>query len=163
ADRVHGHRHRGHPDDARGNGLCARAPAEDDLQQRLRYRMRVRPYLFYDVGISICAACFRRVDAKIVFEGDRVLMIKRCPEHVARMLDAVVRNEGQPDVVQISGGEPTIHPDLFAVLDLAKARPIRHLMVNTNGVKIAESEAFAARLAGYMPDFEVYLQFDSFE
>ena len=31
---------------------------------------------------------------------------------------------------------------------LAKARPIRHLMVNTNGVRIAESEAFAERLAG---------------
>jgi uncharacterized radical SAM superfamily Fe-S cluster-containing enzyme len=49
------------------------------------------------------------------------------------------------------------------VLDRAKARPIRHLMVNTNGLKIAESEEFTARLAGYMPDFEVYLQFDSFE
>jgi 7,8-dihydro-6-hydroxymethylpterin dimethyltransferase len=49
------------------------------------------------------------------------------------------------------------------VLDLAKQRPIRHLMLNTNGLKIAESEAFTARLASYMPDFEVYLQFDSFE
>src|SRR5207249_11244492 len=58
---------------------------------------------------------------------------------------------------------PTEHPDFFAVLDLAKARPIRHLMLNTNGVRIAESEAFAERLAGYMPDFEVYLQFDSLE
>ena len=87
----------------------------------------------------------------------------RTLEHIERMLDAVVRNEGTPDVVQISGGEPTIHPDFFAVLDLAKARPIRHLMVNTNGIRIAESEDFTARLAGYMPDFEVYLQFDSFE
>ena len=36
-------------------------------------------------------------------------------------------------------------------------------MVNTNGIRIAHDEAFAERLAGYMPDFEVYLQFDSFE
>ncbi len=36
-------------------------------------------------------------------------------------------------------------------------------MVNTNGIRIAQDEEFAARLAGYMPDFEVYLQFDSFE
>ena len=79
------------------------------------------------------------------------------------MIDAVVRNEGEPDVVQISGGEPTIHPDFFAILDRAKAAPIRHLMVNTNGIRIAEDEVFAKRLAGYMPDFEVYLQFDSFE
>ena len=36
-------------------------------------------------------------------------------------------------------------------------------MVNTNGIRIAQDEAFAKRLADYMPDFEVYLQFDSFE
>jgi len=212
--------------------------------------MNVRPYLFYDVAISICSTCYRRVDAKIVFQDDRVFMLKRCPEHghervlvaddvdyyrrcrevfikppempkhyntpvkygcpydcglctdheqhsclslveiadacnlrcpvcyassgpdrpvfrsldhIARMLDAVVRNEGQPDVVQISGGEPTIHPDFFEVLDMAKARPIRHVMVNTNGIRIAEDEAFVERLAAYMPDFEIYLQFDSFE
>ena len=82
---------------------------------------------------------------------------------VQKMFDAVVRNEGEPDVVQISGGEPTIHPDFFAILDMAKKTPIRHLMVNTNGIRIAQDEEFTARLAGYMPNFEVYLQFDSFE
>jgi uncharacterized radical SAM superfamily Fe-S cluster-containing enzyme len=79
------------------------------------------------------------------------------------MLDAVVANEGAPDVVQISGGEPTLHPDFFAILDAARARPIRHLMVNTNGIRIAQDREFAARLAEYRQGFEVYLQFDSFE
>src|SRR4029078_365412 len=36
-------------------------------------------------------------------------------------------------------------------------------MVNTNGLRIAHDEAFARRLADYMPDFEGYLQFDSLE
>src|ERR1041384_4801390 len=199
-----------------------------------------RPYLFYDVVVSICSTCFQKIEAKTVFQDGKVFLLKRCPEHghervliaddveyyrrsreifikppemplvyntpvkwgcpydcglctdheqhsclslveicdhcnlrcpicyagsgpdrqqfrslpeIERMLDAVVRNEGEPDV----------HPDFFAVLDLAKARPISHLMVNTNGVRIAESEDFVARLAGYMPDFEVYLQFDSLE
>jgi uncharacterized radical SAM superfamily Fe-S cluster-containing enzyme len=85
----------------------------------------------------------------------------RSLSHVEFMLDRIVENEGQPDVVQISGGEPTIHPDFFAILDAAKARPIKHLMVNTNGIKIANDPAFVERLAGYMPGFEVYLQFDS--
>ena len=79
------------------------------------------------------------------------------------MLDAVVKSEGEPDVVQLSGGEPTIHPDFFQVLDMAKIRPIRHLMVNTNGIRIAQDPGFAERLATYMPDFEIYLQFDSFK
>ena len=43
----------------------------------------------------------------------------RCLEHVTAMLDAVVKNEGAPDVVQISGGEPTLHPQLFEILDAA--------------------------------------------
>jgi uncharacterized radical SAM superfamily Fe-S cluster-containing enzyme len=34
-------------------------------------------------------------------------------------------------------------------------------MVNTNGLRIASEPDFAARLAEYMPAFEVYLQFDS--
>jgi uncharacterized radical SAM superfamily Fe-S cluster-containing enzyme len=85
----------------------------------------------------------------------------RSLEQVASMLDCVVRNEAEPDVVQISGGEPTVHPQFWEILDLAKSRPIKHLMVNTNGVRIASDPAFAERLAGYMPGFEVYLQFDS--
>lgn len=80
---------------------------------------------------------------------------------VEAMLDAVVANEGEPDVVQLSGGEPTLHPDFFAILDAAKARPIRHLMINTNGLRIAREPAFVERLATYKPGIEIYLQFDS--
>jgi hypothetical protein len=72
------------------------------------------------------------------------------------MLDAIVANEGEPDIVQISGGEPTIHPEFFAILDAAKRRPIKHLMLNTNGVRIAQDAAFAERLATYAPGFEIY-------
>lgn len=77
------------------------------------------------------------------------------------LLDAVVRNEGEPDIVQISGGEPTTHPDFFAILDATKKRPIKHLMINTNGIRIAKDIDFVRRLATYAPGFEVYLQFDS--
>ncbi len=77
------------------------------------------------------------------------------------MLDTIVRNEMEPDIVQISGGEPTVHPQFFDILDAAKRRPIKHLMVNTNGIRIATEEGFAERLATYLPKFELYLQFDS--
>ena len=211
---------------------------------------RVRPYMFYDVALTICSTCFRKLEGKIVFQDDRVFMLKRCPDHgaervlladdvdyyrrcrevfikcpempvvyntpvkwgcpydcglctdheqhscvslvevtdtcnlrcpvcysasgperlqhrplalIEKMLDAVVRNEGHPDIVQISGGEPTIHPDFFQILKLAQARPIRHIMVNTNGLKIAQEPDFAKRIAAEAPDTEIYLQFDSFE
>ncbi|PWS26548.1 radical SAM protein [Pedobacter yonginense] len=86
----------------------------------------------------------------------------RTLEEINRMMDVVVANEGEPDVVQLSGGEPTVHPEFFAILDLAKTKPIKHLMVNTNGIRIAKDIHFVEKLATYMPDFEIYLQFDSF-
>lgn len=82
---------------------------------------------------------------------------------VEQMLDAIVANEGEPDVVQISGGEPTLHPEFFAILDAARRRPIRHLMINTNGIRIAQDAGFVERLAAYSPGIEIYLQFDSFK
>ena len=86
----------------------------------------------------------------------------RTLDEVKSMLDAVVSNEREPDVVQISGGEPTLHPQLFEILDYAKSLPIKHLMLNTNGIQIARDLEFAKRLSTYAPNFEVYLQFDSF-
>ncbi|NLS75574.1 hypothetical protein E3H11_43905, partial [Bradyrhizobium brasilense] len=40
---------------------------------------------------------------------------------IEKMLDALVASEGEPDLVQISGGEPTLHPDFFAILDAVRA------------------------------------------
>src|SRR6266481_879762 len=82
---------------------------------------------------------------------------------VERMFDALVASEGEPDLVQISGGEPTLHPEFFAILDAARARPIRHVMVNTNGIRIAREPDFVARLAEHKRGLEIYLQFDSLE
>jgi 7,8-dihydro-6-hydroxymethylpterin dimethyltransferase len=87
----------------------------------------------------------------------------RTVEEVEQMLDIIVANEGTPDVVQISGGEPTIHPDFFAIMDIAKKKPIKHLMLNTNGIRIAKDFEFTKQLSAYAPDFEIYLQFDSFK
>jgi len=209
--------------------------------------MPVRKYTYYDFTISLCPVCLKRIDAKIVFEGNNVFMLKRCPEHgntkvliaddveyyknirnynkpsetpyrfntkmhygcpydcglctdheqhscltvveitdrcnltcptcyagsspshgrhrtleeVKKMLDTIVENEREPDVVQISGGEPTLHPQFFEILDYAKSLPIKHVMVNTNGIEIAKNKEFVKRLATYAPGFEIYLQFDS--
>lgn len=81
---------------------------------------------------------------------------------ITAMLDAVVANEGEADVVQLSGGEPTLHPQFWAIIDAVRARPIKHLMINTNGIVFAEDMHFAERFAALGPGVEVYLQFDSF-
>jgi 7,8-dihydro-6-hydroxymethylpterin dimethyltransferase len=102
-----------------------------------------------------CPVCF--ADSAVGRGGHRPLA------EIEAMLDAVVASEGEPDLVQLSGGEPTIHPEFFAVMAAAKARPIRHLMINTNGLRIAREPGFAERLAEFMPGLEVYLQIDSLQ
>ncbi len=85
----------------------------------------------------------------------------RSMDEIESMLDSIVASEGEPDVVQISGGEPSIHPKILDILRLAKSRPIRHLMLNTNGVRLAGDPAFVEALTLFKPGFEIYLQFDS--
>jgi len=79
-------------------------------------------------------------------------------EQVEFMLDRFVEIEGDPEVIQFSGGEPTIHPDLMEMIQAAKDRGIRQVMVNTNGVRIARDDRFLDQLAEQNP--VIYLQFD---
>jgi len=85
----------------------------------------------------------------------------RSLRQIDAMLETLVASEGNPDLVQISGGEPSIHPQIMEILRLCKSKPIRHVMLNTNGIRIASDKAFVAALATLKPGFEVYLQFDS--
>jgi uncharacterized radical SAM superfamily Fe-S cluster-containing enzyme len=43
--------------------------------------MPTRKYTYYDFTLSLCPVCLKRIDAKIVFEDNKVYMLKRCPEH----------------------------------------------------------------------------------
>jgi uncharacterized radical SAM superfamily Fe-S cluster-containing enzyme len=79
-------------------------------------------------------------------------------EQVEAILDRFVETERRPEVVQVSGGEPTLHPRILDILAAAKARDIRHVMLNTNGLRLAQDVDFARQLARYDPI--VYLQFD---
>ena len=82
-------------------------------------------------------------------------------EEVEAMLDDFVRTEGTPEVVQFSGGEPTLHPQIIDFVKAAKARGIRFVMINTNGRRLAHDDKFVAQLAEVRPSF--YFQFDGFD
>ena len=79
-------------------------------------------------------------------------------QQVEGMLDRFVETEGDPEVLQFSGGEPTIHPQLFDMIQAAQDRGIRQVMVNTNGVRLAHDDKFLAGLAKLDP--VIYFQFD---
>jgi 7,8-dihydro-6-hydroxymethylpterin dimethyltransferase len=79
-------------------------------------------------------------------------------DEVDMMLETFVRTEGDPEVIQFSGGEPTLHPLLPDFVRLAQAKGIRHVMVNTNGLRFARDPEWAAKLGELKP--MIYLQFD---
>jgi uncharacterized radical SAM superfamily Fe-S cluster-containing enzyme len=80
-----------------------------------------------------------------------------------RMVDRYVHLEGVPDVLQISGGEPTLHPDLLRMVRYACETPIQAVMINTNGIRLAREPALVEALAGMRDKVEIYLQFDGLE
>ncbi len=95
-----------------------------------------------------CPVCFANAGA-----GYSLTMAQ-----VESMLDRYLELEGDPEVVQFSGGEPTIHPDILDMVQAAKDRGIRQVMINTNGVRIARDDRFLAELARLDPI--IYFQFD---
>lgn len=82
-------------------------------------------------------------------------------EEVEEILDHLIETEGSPQVVQFSGGEPSIHPQIVPMLRAAKERGIDHVMLNTNGKRIARDDRFLEELAEVRPS--IYFQFDGFE
>lgn len=85
---------------------------------------------------------------------------------VARVLanidQRLARENGQIDVLMISGGEPTIHPQLIELLKQVMQRNIIRILINSNGIEIAQNDALLAFLARHNQRIEVYLQFDGF-
>ena len=82
-------------------------------------------------------------------------------EEVEAILDDFIRTEGAPEVIQFSGGEPTIHPQILDFVRAAKDRGIPFTMINTNGKRIAHDDRFLAELNEVRPS--LYFQFDGFD
>lgn len=85
-------------------------------------------------------------------------------ETIQGMVDFYIASEqGKAEILQISGGEPTLHPRILDILQYAHSTSLAYVMLNTNGLRIARDEAFARALGGFAGRFEVYLQFDGLD
>ena len=81
---------------------------------------------------------------------------------IKKMIDFAADAEGgHGEVLQISGGEPTLHKDVIEVIKIAREK-FQYVMLNTNGIRIAEDIDFVKELSQFVGGFEIYLQFDSF-
>lgn len=85
-------------------------------------------------------------------------------EKINQMLDFLIDSEfGSAEILQISGGEPTTHPQIIDIIKLARTKNIKYVMLNTNGLRIANDENFVKELGQFVGGFEIYLQFDGFD
>jgi uncharacterized radical SAM superfamily Fe-S cluster-containing enzyme len=100
-----------------------------------------------------CPVCFANAAAAgYVYEPSK--------QQIQSMLQNLRRNRPVPaTALQFSGGEPTIREDLPELIKMAKDSGFRHVEVNTNGIRLAQSVDYCKTLdeAGVST---IYLQFD---
>lgn len=82
-------------------------------------------------------------------------------ESVLASIDArLSRENGRIDVLMLSGGEPTLYPQLENLLEAVVARPIVRILINTNGLRLATDDELLVLLQRHRERVEVYLQYD---
>lgn len=79
-------------------------------------------------------------------------------ETIKGMYEAVLECTGLP-TIQLSGGEPTVRDDLPDIVSMGRKTGFTHIMINSNGLRIAKDKEYVKRLADAGTS-AIYLQFD---
>ena len=103
-----------------------------------------------------CPLCFASAGTHYTHNGFELTY-----EQVEFMIDNFIAAEGNPEVLQFSGGEPSLHPQIIEFIELANRKGIKYVMLNTNGIRIARDDKFLDALA--KTKAHIYLQFDGFD
>ncbi len=78
---------------------------------------------------------------------------------VENAIKAALKNQSSINTATLSGGEPTIHPHFFELLEVLNRPDIDYVSVNTNGIRIANDEQFVKELAS-KKDVHISLHYD---
>jgi len=142
--------------DAGDGGLEARAPLDS----------RVAPFETLSTCLALieivnscnlaCPTCFA--------DSPRSTAVDAVPlADLQRRIQGVIDRKGGIEILQLSGGEPTLHPQFAELLAWLHANPgIDYVLLNTNGVRLAHDDAFLDQLGKTFRygKFQLYLQFD---
>ncbi len=103
-----------------------------------------------------CPTCFA--------DSPRTTQVDAIPlADLQRRIQGVIDRKGGIEILQLSGGEPTLHPQFCELLAWCHANPgIDYVLLNTNGVRLATDDAFLDMLGKTFRygKFQLYLQFD---
>lgn len=105
-----------------------------------------------------CPTCFADSPAGV---GSKVKA--RPLRELQDRINGVIARKGRLEILQLSGGEPTLHPDFFELAQWAQEHPqIDMLLINTNGVRIAQDYEFLDGCAAMAArkGVQLYLQYD---
>ncbi len=69
------------------------------------------------------------------------------------IIDWIIESEGEVDLINITGGEPTLHPGLMGLIRRAKRKEIGRITLNTNGIRLTQD----ANLVRQIADEGVYI------
>jgi hypothetical protein len=95
--------------------------------------------------ISITNLC--NLNCPICFTYNRPdLVYNKSRDELAAIIAQLTAAYGELELINLTGGEPTLHPELFALLDLCRESRIGRITMNSNGLKIAADLAFAQGL-----------------
>jgi len=110
--------------------------------------------------ISVTNACQLR--CPICFTYNREDRLYHIPlEEMRRTVDWIIESSGSVDLINITGGEPTLHPQIFDILNCCRRPEIGRITMNSNGLRLAEDPELCKKLA----DLNIYviLSFNTFD
>lgn len=111
--------------------------------------------------VTITSAC--NLDCPICYvhnKNDDAFHMKEAD--FERVLEHLVRDHGGAlDILNLTGGEPTLHPGLIGFLEKAKAAGVHRITVCSNGIRLIKDQALVERLAAL--GARIALSFDTFE
>jgi len=142
-----------HTPDLRGNFLPVPAAYQHGLPEMQTQHTCILLQDLLDHCNLKCPTCFA--------ESAPALASVAPLEQVLASIDTrLSRENGRIDVLMLSGGEPTLYPRLAELLDVVAARPIVRVLINSNGLAIAQDDDLLALLRKHRERVEVYLQYD---
>ena len=82
-------------------------------------------------------------------------------DELKSIINTVKTVQNNCDLLMLSGGEPTIHPEILEMIDCCQEMGVQHTMIISNGLRIANDINFVNELSKRKSFIEIYLQFDS--
>lgn len=144
-----------------GPGGCKPSPlGENAITESPLHTCTLVVEIVTDCNLA-CPTCYADSPHRKPGEHGVYLALEEFQSRIRGVLD----KQAEIDILQLSGGEPTLHPQFFELVRwAAEEKGITKVLLNTNGTKLGD-EDFVKKLAEAAPKgkFGIYLQYDGTE